>query len=522
MLSRHRWVTALLATLYITLVLWTERTGASAAYLGDLLGSLAAAGASVAVGWWIGGRLTGDADRRSIIALIVGMWAPLSATVQLMLSLQVHPAFESSLLAALAWTAACGLLIALVRRGGSDLAFTSRVLAFATAFLVVTQTVRVIGLARADAVEREIAASRPAGTPDVYVIVLDKYASGAWLRHTYGVEHAPFEDSLRALGFAVPRAARANYAHTHLALASFLNWRYLDVATDGVGGAPWGRTRELISESRTWSTFKARGYRLYTFPTWYTATNGIEGVDAVLRWPGRRDAVFAETWWVNAPFAPLMERDCRPPTCRPRAVMPYPVETLEEQEWKLEALATLPQRPGPVLAFLHLLVPHEPYLFADDCTPVEPWWPSTDQGESYDQVGQAYAAQVRCFAPRLLRAIRRIIETSKEPPVIIVQSDHGHARIFTNLLRGFTLGRDEMDDERLGERFGVFAAYRFPGADTLVHDDISPVNVMPLVMHSLWGAPRVRLPDRSYWSSYQEAFDLTEVPKALTVPPTAR
>jgi hypothetical protein len=318
----------------------------------------------------------------------------------------------------------------------------------------------------------------------------------------------------------LPRAARANYAHTHLSLASFLNWRYLDAETDGVGGPPWGRTRELVSEARTWAAFREKGYRILTFPTpLFGRIDEVWDADVAMRWPGDRRTRLAETWWNNSPLAPLVGRDCRAPWCRGSAATPYPVESLDEIDWKLQTLTQLSDSAGPVFAYLHLLVPHEPYLFDDSCMPVEPWWPQTDQGESFDAVGRAYAAQVRCFAPRVLNTVRTIIARSKVPPVILIQSDHGHARMFTNLLRGFTLSRDEMTDVQVGERHGVFAAYRFPGADSVVTDDISAVNVLPLVAQALWKSPYQRVPDRSYFSSYQETFRFTEIPARLTVPP---
>ncbi len=519
-MRRHLpWISALVATLYLTLTLWTDRTKASMSHLSDLGGSLLAAVASVAVGWWLSRFLTDDANKRGIIALIVGIWGPMSASVQLALALGVSPVFESGWVAAGSWTATCALLAFAISRVKVDLSFTSRMLFFASLFLAALQVNRVFTLRAATVAKQVTARARPAGVPDVYVIVMDKYSSGQWMRHTYGVDQTPFEDSLRALGFVVPRAARVNYAHTHLSLASFLNWRYLELPADAEGGRPWGQTRQLIAKARTWQEFRDRGYRLFSFPSWFAASNVYEGAEVMLRWAGTREAKFAETWWVNSPLAMLLEDPCLPPRCRGGNTTPYPIETLEEIDWKLQVLTQLPDSTGPVMAFLHLLVPHEPYLFDDSCTPVEPWWPHTDQGESYDVVGTAYANQVRCFAPRVLNTVRTLLAKSETPPVIIIQSDHGHSRMFTNLLRGFTLTYDELTREQVGERHGVFAAYRFPGADTLMTDDISAVNVMPAVGHALWGLPYRRQPDRAYFSAYQSIFDFIEVPAAVTVPP---
>lgn len=46
--------------------------------------------------------------------------------------------------------------------------------------------------------------------PDVYVIVLDMHDATAWLLAEYGLDQSRFEDSLRALGFFIPRTTRAN------------------------------------------------------------------------------------------------------------------------------------------------------------------------------------------------------------------------------------------------------------------------------------------------------------------------
>lgn len=522
MRPRLPWISALVATLYITLVLWSDHTGANSVRALDLYGSLGAAALSVALGWAVSSWLTTDRDRRGIVALIFGMWGPLSATAQFILALNVHSIFESPLFATITWTAFCALLAFAASRGRTDLWFATRTIACAASFLAVSQTVKVIQLRRAITTKNVQATARPTGVPDVYLIILDKYSSGQWMSYTYGVDQSAFEDSLRALAFVVPRAARSNYAHTQLSLASFLNWRYLDPVIDGKGGPPWGRTRELITKARTWEAFREKGYRIFTFPTWYGAITEVDKVDVMMRWGGTRETRLAETWWINSPLAPLLGRECLPPACLGSNTTPYPIETLTEIDWKLQMLTQLPDSAGPVFAFLHLLVPHEPYLFDENCTPVDPWWPHADQGESFDVVGRAYAAQVRCFAPRVLRTMRAIIARSKVPPVILIQGDHGHARMFTNLLRGFTLTRDEMTRDQIGERHGVFAAYRFPGADSVVTDEISLVNVMPLVARALWRLPYQRLPDRSYFSSYQDAFRFTEIPARLTVPPPRR
>lgn len=510
--------------LFVTLQQWMQRTGAALVDLSDLGGSAVLAMASVGIGWFFAGWLACDADRRGLIALVAGVWAPLSGTVQVLLSVSVHDTFRNPWIANGAWTAARVAAVALCARSRVPLGFATRAIAFASGFMLLNLGVQIRAKFPAAAAVPPRITVQASDIPSIYLLVVDKYSSGTWMRHTYGVDQTAFEDSLRQEGFFVPTAARANYSHTHLSLASFLNWRYLDADADGEGGPPWGRTKSLIAEARTWKEARSRGYRLVTFPTWYTGTSTVTGADLTLRYPasGRRfEARFGETWLINSPFASLLNRACDGPECSRGAVSPFPVESLAEQRWKLETFASFADSAGPTFAFLHLLLPHEPYLFTEACEPREPWWPSTDQGDAAAQVEAAYAAQVRCTAPLLLETIRRIRARSTTPSVILIQSDHGHGRLFTDLLRGFTLSAEDATDAQIGERHAVFAAYHFPGADTTIADDGSMVNVLRAVARVAWRDTTPPLPDSAFFSTYQDAFRFTALRPGLTVPRAA-
>ncbi|HWL38757.1 MAG TPA: hypothetical protein VNO75_00845 [Gemmatimonadaceae bacterium] len=516
------WLSAAGLSVYLCLVLWKQRTGGSSDFGVDLFGSCLIALLTVAIGWLAGGALTKDPDRRALIALIAGMWGLLFSTFQLVAESALGPAFQSALFAAFVWTVSCGGACWLLSRGSSSFSFVSRALGIATIILLGAQSVQAMKAFSAESTEEEPAKEkvrdrRDGKRPDVYVIVLDKYSSGAWLSHSYGVDHRPFEDSLRALGFVVPRAARANYAHTQLALASFLNWRYIEAQGAGEAAPSWDRMRHLIGAATTWDAFKKHGYRVVSFSTSFPATRAVANADVELSL-ANRSAPLGETWRLNSPLA-SMPLQCTTGACTRAGPTPYPIETVSDVEWKLKKLQSLSDSAGPILAFMHLLVPHEPYLFDADCATGAPWWPLNDQGANFARIGEEYAIQVGCLDRMLLRTVRSLLRKPGPRPVIVLQSDHGHGRITADPLRGFTLTATELSPEQLGERFGVFAAYTFPGADTAVYDDISAVNVMPLVMRSLFGTVAQRLPDRSLWSTYQDAFTFTEIAPSMTRPP---
>jgi hypothetical protein len=530
-MMKRPWLSAIGLSVYLCITLWMQRTGGSRVHAIDLAGSCLVAILSVAVGWLASATLTKDIHRRGLIALVAGLWGLLFSSFQLLAASAFGSSFQSPAFAVAIWTALCLLACLVISRGSAPLVFATRALGIATTILLATQLVQAVPLLmQAQAAE---VGSEPSGAngmtqstvapkavdrrdgrrPDVFLIVLDKYSSGAWLSHTYGVDHKPFEDSLRALGFVVPTAARANYAHTQIALASFLNWRFIENSA-GQPRLTWNSMRALIDTARTWDVFQENGYRLVTIPTTFPATRSLAKADVEMRPKHNQRVPFAETWRVNSPLSSL-------PAVKKNAPMPYPGETLSDIEWKLRMLQSLPDTAGPVFAFMHLLSPHEPYLFNPDCSPGEPWWPLTDQGADFERIRDAYAVQVVCLDHMLLRTVRSLLARPGVRPVIILQADHGHGQITVDPLRGFTLTEKELSPERLGERFGIFAGYLFPGADTAIYNDISAVNVMPLVLRSLFGTAAARLPDRSLWSSYQDAFNFSEVAPALTRPPQA-
>src|SRR5690349_4955582 len=72
-------------------------------------------------------------------------------------------------------------------------------------------------------------------TPDIYLLLLDEYANSAVLKERFNFDNRGFEDSLRQLGFTIPRSVRSNYSQTVLSLPSLLNFSHLTDLTAELG-----------------------------------------------------------------------------------------------------------------------------------------------------------------------------------------------------------------------------------------------------------------------------------------------
>ena len=229
-MMKRPWISAVLLTIYLCFGLWFQRSGGSRIYAMDLIGSSLVSALSVAAGWFASTLLTRDIHRRGLIALVAGLWGLIFNTFQLFAESTLGSWFQSAPFAAGVWTALCGFVCWQISRGSAPLVFATKALGVATVILLATPLVRLaprlVGAEAADSgTPAEVVAARTNANakvvdrrdgrrPDVFLIVLDKFSSGAWLSHTYGVDHKPFEDSLRTLGFAVPDR-RAGELHAH-------------------------------------------------------------------------------------------------------------------------------------------------------------------------------------------------------------------------------------------------------------------------------------------------------------------
>lgn len=352
--------------------------------------------------------------------------------------------------------------------------------------------------------------------PDVYIFVLDKYTSGAALAAAWGYDHRPFEDSLRALGFTVPTLVRANYAHTKLAIPAFLEGEYPAVPADGIGDNDrFEAMSERIADSPLWRRARDAGYRVFGFTTLFSGTREFADSVQEIHAPQHADAQWAETLILNSPAPVLRPYWCRIVTCEAAVTTPYPVRGIETLDWRLRQVTALADSAGPVFAFVHLLSPHEPYLFAKGCGRREPWWPFTDQiPNEQAALREAYVTQVQCLDQRMLGMIRSLLARPGVPPVILLQGDHVHGRLSLGWFGGVSIAREAIGPRALADRMTVFGAYRFPGSDSLVPDETTPVNVMRAMRRSLFGDSLPPLPDHSFWSSYQTALWLEEIDPA--------
>lgn len=309
----------------------------------------------------------------------------------------------------------------------------------------------------------------PETLPDVYFIILDKYARSDALRESfYQYDNAAFIENLRDLGFWVPECSRSNYSFTVMSLSSQLNMAFVEDLTDEPN---LKTTTALIQNNRVHNAFKEVGYTTIAF-------------DMGFSWGNMKDFDYyfdgvpenIDTWSLD-PFEILYLRSTLGILLFEGSTEIGSQVTLSDIEQKanrthviLDVLPEIYQLPGPKFVHAHIIPPHGPFIFNADGT-------LNNNPDEVDPI-EGYRQQLAFIEPRILEVIDAIIQNSPEPPIIILQGDHGFGKkyVTSNLLALY------LPDN---------------GAEGL-SDRITLVNVFPHIFTTYFGTDLNNLPDVSF------------------------
>jgi hypothetical protein len=471
--------------------------------------------------WLLLGAFSQDRDRQAFLTLMVVVPFFWYESFTLGMGALTEAAWMARPLVALLCMIAylAGLTFLVVRLVPDLRAFTRFMTTFA-AILVVWSAIDVLrhvswradggGESNRSSSEQTPNSSGKAG-PDIYLIVLDKYTGSRALKENFGFDNADFEVFLRTRGFVLPHNAQTNYIYTTLSLASLLNFRYLR----GLPPEPAALKRtkaqvnRLVENNAVWQFLQARHYRFIFFPTEFSVTGRNRFADLQVPEPPKIRSEFEIVWRRGTLAEPIISWVCQHISCTIPSRTPFNSEA-KLLEWKFDQLSRVPRWPRegrPLFVFAHLPIPHEPYVFNADCSLRPPFWPSFHVVEDETPEKDAYVAQIACLNRRLKGIVEHLLRDSPVPPVIILQSDHGHGRMPLDIP-----DIDSVTPDRVAERLGVFAAYYLPGTErAIIHDSITPVNVFRIVFRQYFQADLSPLPDETYWSSGRQLFRFTRV-----------
>jgi hypothetical protein len=370
-------------------------------------------------------------------------------------------------------------------------------------------------------------AAKAAAKPDIFYIVLDRYASNDVLKSQFGYDNSDFLKSLRADGFFVNDSAHNNYPYTTMSIASTMSAGYDNdiinnfAESDSQTIIPYNET---IRNSPVAQRLQSLGYKYDLIGNWYETSNLSETADQTFQRTGRLTWL-NHTYTLNNLPKNLMTQSIWWRFIQAGANVGgfklWGYENLGDvdmHKYALGQLRDLAAAPaGGRFIFAHILIPHDPYYFQADG--------SISNNPSDDNVGrpikQKYLQQLQYINGQMKDILAKINSRSNGQSVVILQSDEGPYPVqlnqeeFDELHVSGELQNSDMtkwSGNDLKMKFGNLAAYYIPKADLtdpITADAADNANVFRLVLNTYFGYELPILPDCYY--AYPDGRDKPDV-----------
>jgi len=300
--------------------------------------------------------------------------------------------------------------------------------------------------------------------PDIYYLLFDEFTGFKAVREYWKIPEADaFKTFLEEKGFYIIEDSHGFNTVTLHQMASRLN--HTELVGDDKEETQY---YELIADNQVMSYLKSRGYTTVVFDE--------------ISWP------YPAMPAINADY--LYELDLNDNSDFGMIFDDFGVLIIDNtmlfslsQYYQLEGFGYRPHRnmilstvervgnmddiPSPKFIYSHLMIPHRPYLFDAEGNPVD---------SEYYRNWEYYPGYWVYSTGIIRQMVENILADADpaNPPVIILQSDHG-AR----------LHRDPYTEE---QRTNILFAVYLPGYDTssLLQDE-NPVNTFPLIFNHYFG-----------------------------------
>lgn len=331
--------------------------------------------------------------------------------------------------------------------------------------------------------------------PDIYYIILDEYAGSVSLQKDFNFDNSDFISTLSERGFYIPSTSYSNYPYTLLSVPSALNMQYLNFLGEELGteSTDVHPIVEILQNNLVMKNLQSKGYYVVSF---YAGTSAEGSTRLVNEKLCGNEYYFNELKGLVMRYTP----------------MSYFFDSqLLYHDKRDEILCTFSEIPKvkdrisqPIFVYAHIMIPHAPYIFDSDGNPVIFDPTTTDQSAQ----NKFYLEQLIFANKKTIETIDAILEKSQNPPIIIIQSDHGERT---------SIDWDNPTKEMIRRGLNNLNAYYLPydGRNSL-YDTITSVNSFRVIFNEYFNADFELLDDRYYWvASDKRPYDLKDVTEVL-------
>ncbi len=345
--------------------------------------------------------------------------------------------------------------------------------------------------------------------PDIYYIVPEDYSSPTVMKNFFQADDKEFLESMADRGFYYASQSASNYPKSFLSLASAMNMEYLDYLSVFKNSTDQSLVTPLVENSKVLQFLRGLGYSFYQMGSWWFLTKYNPYAD----W----NFILERQHQVNISdfdYAVLQSTMLRPfidKVIPPVVITDSDADKRRRILYQFETIPDIVTLPGPKFVFIHIIAPHDPWIFDQDCKFIDNKVSSKLSDE------QNYANQAACFNEKLENAIDQIVDQSPRPPVILIQSDEGAPFLGrkVNPADNWKIASNDL----LKEKFPIFAFYYLPGktpSKAGLYPSITSVNAFRVILNAYFGTKLPLLPDREYiFADINHLYEFIDVTEKL-------
>lgn len=340
---------------------------------------------------------------------------------------------------------------------------------------------------------------------DVYYIILDGYGRRDILLDYYQFDNTDFIEYLENKGFYIAEESRSNYIQTSLSIASSLNLSYIEPnSIFNENTIQRWALKNLINESNIRSFFERQGYQFITIDSGYLYTN-IENADIHLS-PFISINDFERIFLTSSVFVIADDLNWN-------RIPFYTYNTHRRRlQYAFNQLTRIKDFPGKNFVFVHLVIPHPPFVVDEYGNPKTPWR-AFSMGDvefvgTQEEYINGFIDQIKYTNQQITKFVDSVLNQSDSDAIIVLQGDHG-PRLQTNW--------DSIDDTCIREAVSILNAYYLPNQNSFgLYLSITPVNTFRIILNDYFGTQLEMQPDSTYFSNYLRPFNFTDVTEVIT------
>ncbi|MBP6916780.1 hypothetical protein KBB76_01050 [Candidatus Saccharibacteria bacterium] len=357
--------------------------------------------------------------------------------------------------------------------------------------------------------------------PDIYYIVLDRYASQAVLKEQFNFDNQQFVDKLEKQNFYIKEDAYSNYPLTAISISSTLTANYTNKIVEKYKNNPVQSRvlyHNLIRQSAVVKALKKHGYKFMQIGSDYGASNKAPladediGYSQLISGPGItkqlrgfeaiqfNKSIFNQFFKMNNSWWPFKSTSLEK------------VAFVDMQLTALNKIADDNGENGGRFIFAHILVPHRPFVFNKNGS-ISPYSGVDNYGKP---IKTKYLDQIRYINGQMETIIDKVLQNTNGQAIIIINSDEGPYPQDLNSTSAVAAAKpnflnvSDMSDwpvDWLKMKFSILQAVHMPQADKKDLQYLSSVNLFRIVLNSYFDYGLEYLPDCNFGMYRGDKFE---------------